>query len=298
MMSPTWGLRGSVSWEWAGKLDGLVYAVNVYSDAVAFGLVVTAEVVVGFALWYRALRFHGFGFVLLAVGAIVYATMPRVVFDTYMADQRLPISLVFMVIGCVQLDLRRLGLRYPMVRQGVVAILVLLLAVRVLEVQTVWNGLSAGTASFRKSIDLVDRGAKVLVAYADPDGGDDVRNLGLVHAACLAVIERSALVTTVFSVVGKQVLHVRPEFRARVDTQDGSPPTINNLVELAAYSDAGTGDYWGQWTSDYDYVYVLFTTPGYRNPDPERLTPVFQGSQFVLYRIEHAQVADAGKSAK
>jgi hypothetical protein len=138
----------------------------------------------------------------------------------------------------------------------------------------------------------------VLVAYADPDGGDDVRNLGFVHAACLAIIERSALVTTVFSVVGKQVLHVRPEFRARVDTQDGSPPTINNLMQLAAYSDAGTGDYWGQWTSDYDYVYVLFTTPGYQNPDPERLTPVFEGSQFVLYRIEHAQVADAGKSAK
>jgi len=298
MMSPTWGLRGVISWEWAGKLDGLIYAVDVYSNATAFALVATAEVVVGFALWYRALRFHGFGLVLLAVGAAVYMAMPRVVFDTYMADQRLPISLVFMVIGCAQLDLRRLGLRYPLARQGVVAVLMLLLAVRVVEVQTTWNQLSAGTASFRESVDLVDRGAKVLVAYADPDGGDDVRNLGFVHAACLAIIERSALVTTVFSVVGKQILHVRPDFRARVDTQDGSPPTISNLVQLAAYSDAGAGDYWGRWTSDYDYVYVLFTTPSYENPDPERLTPVFVGNQFVLYRIEHSQVADAGKSAK
>ena len=40
--------------------------------------------------------------------------------------------------------------------------------------------------------------------------GDDVADLGLVHAACLAMIERSALVTTAFTVVGKQILHVRP----------------------------------------------------------------------------------------
>ena len=43
---------------------------------------------------------------------------------------------------------------------------------------------------------------------------------------------------------------------------------------------------------------MLFTTPSYQNPDPERLTRVFGGDKFVLYRIEHSQVADAGKSAK
>jgi len=169
---------------------------------------------------------------------------------------------------------------------------------RVLEVQTTWTELSAGTSSFRDSVDLIDRGAKVLVAYADPDGGDDVRNLGLVHAACLAIIERSALVTTVFTVVGKQILHVRPDYRDRVDTQDGSPPAINNLVRAADNSDANSEDYWGRWTSDYDYLYVLFTEPGHENPDPTRLTQIYDGGQFVLYRIEQSQVADAGKSVK
>jgi len=178
-----------------------------------------------------------------------------------------------------------------------VAVLSLLLAARVLEVQTVWTALSPGTASFRESVELIDRGAKVMVAYADPDGGDDVRNLGLVHAACLAVIERSALVTTVFTVVGKQVLHVRADYRDRVDTQDGSPPTVDNLVRVAD-SDASGDDYWRRWTSDYDYLYVLFTDARHENPDAPRLTPIFGGERFVLYRIENAQVADAGKSAK
>ena len=60
----------------------------------------------------------------------------------------------------------------------------------------------------------------------------------LVHAACLAIIERSALVTTAFTVVGKQILHVRPEYRARVDTEDGTPPMIDELVEQAEHPDA------------------------------------------------------------
>src|SRR5262249_34503991 len=150
---------------------------------------------------------------------------------------------------------------------GAVAVMFLLLAVRVAEVQGEWAELSGDITQFRESVDLIDRGAKVMVAYADPDGGDDVRDLGLVHAACLAVIERSALVTTIFTFVGKQILPIRTDFHDRVDSQDGSPPTIDNLVRV---SDRDTGHeyYWRRWTTDYDYLYVLFTEDGnYKNPD-------------------------------
>jgi hypothetical protein len=302
MMSPTWGLRTDISWEWAGKIDGLLYIINVYSGALASLLAAVMAIVVGFALYHRALRFHPFGFVLLAVGAIVYAALPRVAFGTYMADERLPISLAFMLIACAQLDLRRLDLRHlglgnVLVRQGAVVVLFLPLAIRVLEVETVWAALSPGAASFRESVDLIDRGAKVMVAYADPDGGDNVLNLGLVHAACLAVIERSALVTTVFTVVGKQILHVRADYRDRVDTQDGTPPTIESVLHVAE-RDAGADDYWRRWSTDYDYLYVLFTDTRYENPDPAHLAPVFAGDKFMLYRIENARIADAGRSAR
>jgi hypothetical protein len=294
MMSPTWGLRGDVAWELRGKLDGLIYVINLYWNVVAVLLTAAVALAAGYALRRRALRFHVFGVALLAVGGAVYLALPRIVFDTYMADQRLPVALAFMVIACAQLDFDRLGLRSVFARYGVVAALFLLLAARVYEVQTEWTALSPGIAQFRESIEQIDRGAKVMVAYADPDGGDDVRDLGLVHAACLAVIERSALVTTVFTVVGKQILHVRPSFRDRVDTQDGSPPMVENLLRVADRDDAHD-DYWRRWTTDYDYLYVLFTDTHYRNPDPARLTPLFAGDDFVLYRIENAQIADARK---
>jgi hypothetical protein len=294
MMSPTWGLRGDSSWELTGKGDGLLYVIDVYSDAVAVFLGAVIMLAAGYAIYRRALRFHAFGVMLLAVGAVVYIAMPRVIFDTYMADQRLPISLAFLTIACTQLDVGRIGSRPALARYGAVAILFVLLGVRVSEVETVWAALSPGMAQFRESVELIDRGAKVMVAYADPDGGDDVRDLGLVHAACLAVIERSALVTTVFTVTGKQILHVRADYHDRVDTQDGSPPTVENMLRVADRDDSHD-DYWRRWTTDYDYLYVLFTDAHYKNPDPARLTPVFAGEKFILYRIENAQIADARK---
>src|SRR5580704_8537940 len=246
MMSPTWGLRQTFTWELPGKLEGLVYIIEVYSHGAAFFFTAAVAFAIGWATRHRALSFHAVGVGLLAIGVAVYMALPRVIFETYMADQRLPISLAFMLIACVDLDLRD-----KIVRRGFAALLVVMLGIRVGEVEDMWNSLSAGTDSFHQSVQLIDRGAKVLVAYADPDGGDDVHDLGLVHAACFAIIERSALVTTAFTVVGKQIMHARPEYRPRVDTADGTPPMIAELVRLARDEDAQSPHYWRRWTADY-----------------------------------------------
>jgi hypothetical protein len=189
-------------------------------------------------------------------------------------------------------------MRHRIVRRGFAAVLVVMLGIRVAEVENMWSSLSAGTESFHQSVQLIDRGAKVLVAYADPDGGDDLHDLGLVHAACFAIIERSALVTTAFTVVGKQIMHARPQYRARVDTVDGTPPMIDELVRLARNDGAQSANYWRRWTTDYDYLYVLFAESKHENPDPEHLTTLFTGDRFVLYRIDQSQIAAVGKTVK
>jgi hypothetical protein len=284
MMSPTWGLRGSFTWEFPGKLDGLVYVIEVYSHFAAFLLTGIVAFAAGWGMRHRALQFHSFGWVLLILGAIVYLAMPRIIFETYMADQRLPISLAFTVIACAHLNLR-----HDYVRRGFATVLVLLLAIRVFEVQTVWSDVGRTTASFRDSVRLIEPGSKVLVAYADADAGDDPKDQGLVHAACFAIIERSALVTTAFTVVGKQILQVREQYRARVDREDGTPPSVTQLLQVAERPDEGVGNYWGTWISDYDYVYVLFTDSEYENPEPARLTAIYAGERFALFRIKPAQ---------
>ncbi len=235
----------------------------------------------------RALRFHSFGLVLLLIAAITYMALPRVLFETFMADQRLPISVAFVLIACAHLHLSM-----QKARRVFATALVLLLAIRVFEVQNAWTDMAPMAASFRNSVQHIDRGSKVLVGYADPDAGDDVKDIGLLHAACLAIIERSALVTTAFTVVGKQIMHVREPFRDRVDSHDGTPPSLHQLLQVASLSDGeGTG-YWRRWTSDYDYLYLLFTDSKFRNPDPARLSPVFTGPRFVLYRINSLPASD------
>jgi len=286
MMSPTWDLRGSFTWELTGKLDGLLFVVEVYSHFAGVLLTGIVTFAAGWGMRHRALQFHSFGWVLLILGALIYLAMPRVIFETYMADQRLPISVAFTIIACAHLNLR-----HDYVRRGFATVLVLLLAIRVFEVQTVWSEIGASTTSFRDSVRLIERGSKVLVAYADADAGDDPKDLGLVHAACIAIIERSALVTTAFTVVGKQILQVREPYRGRVDSEDGTPPSITQLLQVADGSEDGDGSYWSTWTTDYDYVYVLFTDSEYDNPDPERLTSVYTGERFALFKIKPKPIA-------
>lgn len=294
LMSPTWTLRWDFTWELQGKLNGLLFVIEVYSRPATFFLATIVAIAALFAVRYRALQFHPFGWMLLAVGGLTYMALPRVLFDTYMADQRLPIALAFMIIACAHLDLRD-----EFVRRGFATVLVLLLAVRAFEVQGVWQELSRGTASFRESVRHIERGSKILVAYADPDNGDNARDLWLTHAACLAIIERSALVTTAFTVLGKQIMHVRRAFRDRVDTEDGTPPSIRQLLSHTEPTDWDDDPpYWSRWTTDYDYLYILFTDRDYANPDPTRLTPVFAGNRFVLYQINGTQLAGAAKRSQ
>src|SRR5215831_10022904 len=278
-LSPTMELVGAVSWEQRGKLDGLIYVIANYSDIAAFAL---AGVLIAGGVWamrHRVLRFHPLVLVLLAVGGSVYFALPRVMFDTYMADQRVPLGIAFMVFACGDLDTRR-----RLVRRGFLTILVVLIAGRVLEIDYNWSQLSDSTSEFRSSVRRIAPGSKVFVAYANPSAGDDVRDLGLVHAACIATIERAALVTTLFSVQGKQVIHVRPDFRDYADIHDGTPPSTAQLILAAEHPLPNMPAFWLNWTK-FDYIYILFTEDDAANPDPSRLRLVADGDRFQLYRI-------------
>jgi hypothetical protein len=99
------------------------------------------------------------------------------------------------------------------------------------------------------------------------------------------MLERSALVTRAFTVRGKQIMHVRPAYIDRVDNDDGEAPSLNELLlVLDGRKDAGDR-YWRDWQEHYDYLYVLFTEDEMENPAPKRLTQVYDGGRFKLYRI-------------
>jgi hypothetical protein len=285
LASPTMQLATSNYWDQGGKIDGLMFVFSDYSDIVAFGLIAAMAGGIAWAIRHRVLKFHPLVFVLIVVGGAVYFALPRVMFDTYMADQRIPLGIVFMLLACGELELRR-----RFVRRAFIAMLILMVGSRLLEIDLNWSQLSDSTSQFRSSVRRITPGAKVFVAYADRSYGDDVRDLGLVHAACIAMIERSALVTTAFTVAGKQIMHVRPQYRDYVDIHDGTPPSTAQLILAADHPTPGTPAFWLNWTK-FDYLYILFTEDEAPNPDPSRLKLVMDGDRFQLYRIIKQQVA-------
>lgn len=277
--SPTMGLASGIYWDQRGKIDGLMYIIANYSDIAAFALISVMVAALVWAVRHRVLRFHPLVFVAMAVGTVIYLVLPRVMFDTYMTDQRVPIGVAFILFACGDLELRR-----RLVRRGFMVILVVLIAGRLIEIDYNWTQLSDSTSQFRSSVKRIVPGSKVFVSYADRANGDDVRDLGLVHAACIATIERSALVTTVFTVPGKQVLHVKPKYAEYADLHDGTPPSVAQLIVAVEHPQPSTPAFWMNWTK-FDYLYVLFTEDEAPNPDPSRLRLVADGDRFQLYKI-------------
>ena len=277
--SPTMQLVSGIYWDQRGKIDGLMYVISNYSDIYAFALVTVMITSMVWAIRHRVLRFHPMVLALLIVGGLVYLNLPRIMFDTYMTDQRVPIGVVFMMFACGDLELRR-----RLVRRGFMVVLIILVAARLIEIDVNWTQLSDSTSEFRSSVRRIAPGSKVFVAYADRSLGEDVRDLGLVHAACIATIERSALVTTLFTVAGKQVVHARPQYSEFVDARDGTPPSTAQLVIAAEHPLPTMPKFWLNWPK-FDYLYVLFTEDDAPNPDPVRLRLVADGDRFQLYRI-------------
>jgi hypothetical protein len=278
--SSTWSHAQDWEWDSLGKIDGLIYAVETYSDIVAF--VLTACVVVA-AIWaarHKILKFHPFLLALLIVGGVIYMAMPRVLFASYLADQRLPIAIVFMAVACFRIELRQEFIR-RLFLLGTMA----LLGARVAEVDIAWANSSDATLEMKESMRKIQKGSKILVAYTDSNMPNEVQHLGLVHAATLAIMERSALITTAFTTKGKQIMHVRPEYRKLVDTEDGVPPTIDQLVLDSVGRSPDDSSYWHDWIDKYDYVYVLFTDEDSDNPAPDKLKTLYEGENFQLYHV-------------
>jgi hypothetical protein len=285
--SPTMQLVGATYWEQRGKIDGLMYIISDYSDIAAFALITVMVASIVWGIRHRVLRFHPLILTLIVVGAVVYISLPRIMFDTYMTDQRVPLGVAFMMFACGDLELRR-----RLVRRAFMIVLIIMITARLIEIDYNWSQLSDSTSEFRSSVRRIAPGSKVFVAYADRALGEDVRDLGLVHAACIATIERNALVTTLFTVDGKQVLHVRPEFHDYADLRDGTPPSAAQLIVAADHPAPNTPKFWLNWTK-FDYLYILFTEDEAPNPDPARLHLVADGDRFQLYKIITPQLAQS-----
>jgi hypothetical protein len=293
LIGPTINSAGSAAfWEWGGKIEGIKIAINVYYPWVGLAICTVLALAAFFAVRQGMLRFHPLGWFFLIAGLVLYLAMPRSLFAAHLADQRLPIAILFMLIACFSLDLHS-----RVWKSAFVAGLLLLVSVRTAEVQDVWNDLSLRTTDFLSSVSSIERGSRVLVVHGSGGEDEEITNSDLMHAASLATIERSALVTTAFTVRGKHILQVRDAYKKIVDTEDRWPPSLPFVLDVAERDDPKNQYFWELWPRHYDYVYILFTKRGWRCSDRKHLQLVHEGPEFQLYRVirtDQAKSAGAG----
>lgn len=277
---PTIGLAGENVWESVGKIDGLAMAVQAYSDLPDFAVVALCVGAVVWAARRGALTLHPAGLTLAVGLTLVYLAMPRMLFGSWLADQRLPAGALFLAAGFVGFT------PSPTFRRTVFLALILgASVVRFVDVGVHWRSLDAELHDFRRAAAHIAPGGRVLVAYADEAAASGGVDAAISHAPCVAVIDRDAVVSTLFTVPGKQVLGLQPAYRGLVDREDGEPPTVSRLLAAADGSLPGAPRYWDAWPERYDYLFVLYSEAGDANPDPDHLTPLAGGRRFQLYAV-------------
>ncbi len=283
LASSTWGLVGEYAWAPQSKMDGLQLIFRTYIDTHDLAVMGLGFAALGWALHRGILSVHPAILPLAVFGSAVFLAMPYTLFGSEMADQRMPVALTLMLLGFVHLDPED-----KWSKAGFLALVVGFALLRVGDVTLQWVRVEKIYEDFRVSLGKVPQGAKILVAHADDPKGTQAEQDAISHAPCVAMIERSALVSTAFTVKGKQIMTVRKAYHGQVDTEDGVPPTISQLV-AASYvrpDDAPRDHFWDNWTEDDDFVYVLYTEREADNPDPTNLDLVHEGHGFQLYKVK------------
>lgn len=279
--SPTWGLSGDFSWQAQGKFDALTMMVSVYSDLTDIPLLLMIASALWFGIHRKLIRIHPAGVLVAVVLFLAFLAMPRLAFGSWMADQRLMVGMFVMTLGFVSVDLRR-----PEVNHAFFAICLVSVAFRVVDVSVNWSAISQPLLELRNSIRAMPPGSRLLVADADVTDAAVAIEAALSHAPNLAVIERSALVSRLFVVPGKQILRAREGAREHVDNEDGDTPTISRVMASSDGPSSSGPTYWDNWQSTYDYMIVLGTDPNESaNPDPDLLRMIHNGREFQLFKI-------------
>jgi hypothetical protein len=280
--SPTWGLSHDFSWQAQGKLEALTMMVSVYSDLTDIPLLLMVATALWFGIHRKLIRIHPAGVLLAVVLSVTFLAMPRLAFGSWMADQRLAVGIFFMTLGFVRVDLRRLEINHAFF-----AICLVSVAFGVVDVSVNWSAIAQPLLELRNSIRAMPPGSRLLVAEADDTDAAVAVEAAISHAPNLAVIERSALVSRLFVVPGKQILRAREGAREHVDNEDGDTPTISRVMASSDGPAPAGAAYWDNWQQTYDYLIVLGTDPNESvNPDPDLLHMIHNGREFQLFKIK------------
>ena len=230
----------------------------------------------------------------LLVLVVTAFALPHLLHGVMAADWRLPSLIVFLIIASSRLELPSPGLRYV-----VGAAFIALLAARTVAIDASWRAHEPQYQEFRRAVQSLPRGARVLTAENAFETTKPARNLryAFVHIDGLAVIDRSVFTPSTFTFTGPVFASAA---NARINSPASEPLHPRDLaIGVAAGERGKLGQpvdrrvfplrrgrfYWADWPNQFDYVIWLHYGDGAKGVPETYLKPVVRGSFFDLFQV-------------
>jgi hypothetical protein len=227
----------------------------------------------------------------LVLAALLVGTLvaPEWAMGGWAVHLRLPAFFCIVLFAATEIRLPQ-----PVVRAAS-GLALILLAWNAMQLTGAWQLYDKRYREFRSAMAALPRGQRLLtVMDTDPYGVESDQPYW--HMAEFAIIDRGDMTALMFTTRGQHVVQLNPPFDryAAASAQQGSPPSIGELNDLAAGRVNGDSDisdvfpYLMRFQCHYDEA-VVVRLDGERNIAPAMLRLRHQGSFFDLYDIKSDQ---------
>jgi hypothetical protein len=236
-------------------------------------------------VWLRKVVVHPRATLLLCILAIATIFTPEWAMGGWGVDLRLPPVLGALAFASCDFQMRN------RVVQGIAAAVMILLAWQSATLAGNWRYYSKQYSEFRAAVGKLPGGSKLLTV-TDGNAMGEASEQPYWHMAEYAIVDKGDFTPLLFTTKGQHVIQLQPSVRsiAASNAQQGSPPDINELDDIAAgnYRDdpdvKKTFPYLIRFQCHFDYAVVIHSG-GRQTPAPDMLQRVHAGSFFSLYRI-------------
>jgi hypothetical protein len=269
--------------------DRFEAAINTYFDRPALMLLAAVASVLAIGRLRRVIEFHPLMLPLLGVVLALAAIIPEQAIGGWGLDLRLPPVLGALALAAA--DVRATPRAQVVIGLGILTII----GFNAAALAGNWRYYDHRFAEFRAAEANIPLGARIFTVL-DGDAIGKASDQPYWHMAEFAVMDRGAFTPLLFTTRGQHVVRLRPglEKIAAVSAQQGSPPDVTELDDLAAGLIDGDKDirdtfpYLMRFQCHYDQV-VLIHLNGHRSPVPDMLALRHAGSFFSIYDVRRRQ---------
>ena len=286
LFKPAGAASGEITFDFADTIgDRFGAAIQSYFSEPAYLLTGALTILVLAGLLYGKLRVHPAMKILVIVLAVLTLVAPEWALGGWGVHLRLPGVLGAILFASIELDLGRRLL------SAAAGLLLLALTWNASLLEQDWHAYDLQYGEFRAALRQIPEGSKIATVL-DGEAMDMTSDQPYWHMAEFAIVDRGAFTPLMFATKGQHIVQPKAPYGAiaAASAQQGSPPDVSELADLAAGRDQNDPDindvfpYLKFFQCHFNEA-VIIHGEGEPSPVPEFLTLRHAGSFFTIYDI-------------